>query len=75
MTSKLFQEWYRCDCDCHAKEPVETPARWLYRYGPEAGQVLCTDCVLTRLSQYEDVVPEWRHELRKLRRDPFPMAQ
>jgi hypothetical protein len=73
MTSKLFQEWYACDCTCHKPEPVATPARWDYRYGPEARQALCTDCMLTRLTEHDDVVPEWKHELRKLRREGYPL--
>jgi hypothetical protein len=59
-------EWYLCDCDCHDKEKHTTPARWLYGYGPEARQALCTDCMLTRLTDHDDVVPSWFHELRKL---------
>jgi hypothetical protein len=59
-------EWYVCACDCHADDPHQTPARWLYGYGPEARQALCTDCVLTRLTEHEDVVRTWTHQLRKL---------
>ena len=59
-------EHYRCDCDCHDKEAFQTPARWLYGYGPEARQALCTDCMWTRVTEHDDVVRTWTHTLRKL---------
>jgi hypothetical protein len=61
-------EWYLCDCSCHEGDTHTTPARWLYRYGPAARQAFCTDCMLTRLTEHDDVVPTWYHELRKLYR-------
>jgi hypothetical protein len=59
-------ELYMCGCDCHAREPFQTAARWMYRYGPEASQALCTDCMLSALSAQTFVVRTWTVDLRKL---------
>jgi hypothetical protein len=42
---------YDCGCECHEEEPFGTPTRWQCITGPTDVHYLCTDCLLTRMTE------------------------